>query len=130
MQTVNGRGFRPGTVDQLDSSAGPRRRTTAGDLRLRRFFSGGVPINRILEKNNRRAQYEPGGIKSIDVGTRQNPDNGAMNDQYIRVYRNFLTTDITLSGIGATRNASGSTTGAGLNTICYNSSGITQGVEC
>ena len=66
----------------------------------------------------------------VDVGTRQNPDNGAMNDQYIRVYRNFLTTDITLSGIGATRNASGSTTGAGLNTICYNSSGITQGVGC
>jgi hypothetical protein len=66
----------------------------------------------------------------VDVGTRQNPDNGAMNDQYIRIYRSFLTTDITLSGIGATRNASGSTTGRGLNTICFNSSGINPGVKC
>jgi hypothetical protein len=65
----------------------------------------------------------------VDVGTRKNPDNGAMNDQYIRIYRNFLTTDITLSGIGATRNVSGSTTGRGLNTICFNSSGINPEVE-
>ena len=66
----------------------------------------------------------------VDVGTRQNPDNGAMNDQYIRIYRNYLTTDITLSGIGATRNVSGSTTGRGVNTICFNSSGTSPGVKC
>ena len=66
----------------------------------------------------------------VDVGTRKNPDNGAMNDQYIRIYRNSLTTEITLSGIGATRNVSGSTTGKGLNTICFNSSGVTPGVKC
>ena len=53
-----------------------------------------------------------------------------MNDQYIRISRNFLTTDIALSGIGATRNVSGSTTGRGMNTICYNSSGVTPEVKC
>jgi hypothetical protein len=66
----------------------------------------------------------------VDVGTRQNAYNGKMNDQYIRIYRNFLTSDISLAGIGATRNVSGSTTGKGMNTICYNSSGINPGVEC
>jgi hypothetical protein len=66
----------------------------------------------------------------VDVGTRQNADNGMMNDQYIRIYRNFLTSDISLAGIGATRNVSGSTTGKGMNTICYNSSGTNPGVEC
>ena len=66
----------------------------------------------------------------VDVGTRQNPDNGAMNDQYIRIYRNYLSTDITLAGIGATRNVSGSTNGRGLNTICYNSSGTDPKVVC
>jgi hypothetical protein len=66
----------------------------------------------------------------VEVGTRQNKISLAMNDQYIRVSRGFLTTDIALSGIGATRNASGSTTGRGMNTICYNSSGVTPGVKC
>jgi hypothetical protein len=66
----------------------------------------------------------------VDVGTRQNKVNLALNDQYIRVSRGFLTTDIALSGIGATRNVSGSTTGRGMNTICYNSSGVIEGVKC
>jgi hypothetical protein len=66
----------------------------------------------------------------VEVGTRQNKISLAMNDQYIRVSRGFLTTDIALSGIGATRNASGGTTGRGMNTICYNSSGVTPGVKC
>jgi len=66
----------------------------------------------------------------VDVGTRQNKINLALNDQYIRVSRGFLTTDIALSGIGATRNVSGSTTGRGMNTICYNSSGVIEGVKC
>jgi hypothetical protein len=66
----------------------------------------------------------------VEVGTRQNKVNLALNDQYIRVSRGFLTTDIALSGIGATRNVSGSTTGRGMNTICYNSSGVIEGVKC
>jgi hypothetical protein len=66
----------------------------------------------------------------VEVGTRENKINHGMNDQYIRVSRNYLITDIALSGIGATRNVSGSTTGRGMNTICYNSSGVTQGVKC
>jgi len=60
---------------------------------------------------------------SVDVGTRQNMESGEFNDQYIRIYRNYLTTDIALSGIGVTRNVGGSTTGKGINTICYNSTG-------
>ena len=52
------------------------------------------------------------------------------NDQYIRVFRGYLTTDIALSGIGDSRNVGGSTTGKGLNTICYNSSGVIEGVKC
>jgi hypothetical protein len=66
----------------------------------------------------------------VEVGTRKNPVNFLMNDQYIRVSRGFLSTDIGLSGIGASRNVSGSTTGKGINTICYNSSGSEEGVIC
>lgn len=67
---------------------------------------------------------------SVDVGTQKNPVNFFMNDQYVRVSRGSLSTDVFLSGIGATRNVSGSTTGRGLNTICYNSSGSEGGVTC
>jgi hypothetical protein len=66
----------------------------------------------------------------VEVGTRKNQVNFMMNDQYIRVSRDFLTTDIGLSGIGASRNVSGSTTGRGINTICYNSTGSEEGVKC
>jgi len=66
----------------------------------------------------------------VEVGTRQNKVNFRMNDQYIRVSRGFLTTDIAVSGIGASRNVSGSTTGKGMNTICYNSSGSDPEVMC
>jgi len=66
----------------------------------------------------------------VEVGTRKNQVNFLMNDQYIRISRGFLTTDIGLSGIGASRNVSGSTTGKGINTICYNSSGSEEGVIC
>jgi hypothetical protein len=66
----------------------------------------------------------------VEVGSRQNPDSNEFNDQYIRISRNSLITDIALSGIGATRNAGGSTTGKGMNTICYNSSGTTDEVKC
>ena len=37
----------------------------------------------------------------VEVGTRNNQVNFLMNDQYIRVSRGFLSTDIGLSGIGA-----------------------------
>lgn len=67
---------------------------------------------------------------SVEVGTRANGINGISNDQYIRITRGSLTTDIALSGIGATRNASGRTTGGGLNTICFNSSGTSDEVKC
>jgi hypothetical protein len=66
----------------------------------------------------------------VEVGSHPNSVNYEMNDQYIRVYRGYLTTDIALSGIGASRNIGGSTTGKGMNTICYNSSGVIGGVEC
>jgi hypothetical protein len=66
----------------------------------------------------------------VEVGTRENQVNHAMNDQYIRIHRNNLITDIALSGIGVTRNVSGSTTGKGMNTICFNSSGVSEGVKC
>ena len=59
----------------------------------------------------------------VEVGARKNQVNFAMDDQYIRVSRGFLTTDIAVSGIGSTRNVGGNTTGKGMNTICYNSSG-------
>jgi hypothetical protein len=67
---------------------------------------------------------------AVDVGTRENPTSHAYNDQYIRVSRNSLITDIGLAGIGASRNAGGSTTGRGLNQICYNSTGTVEGVKC
>jgi len=66
----------------------------------------------------------------VEVGTRQNKVNLIMNDQYIRISRGSIITDTALSGIGATRNVSGSTTGKGMNTICYNSSGINPEVKC
>jgi hypothetical protein len=66
----------------------------------------------------------------VEVGTRPNSVNYEMNDQYIRISRNYLTTDIALTGIGATRNVGGNTTGKGMNTICYNSSGVSEGVKC
>jgi hypothetical protein len=66
----------------------------------------------------------------VEVGTRPNAVNYELNDQYIRIFRGYLTTDIALSGIGVSRNVGGNTTGKGMNTICYNSSGIIEGVKC
>ncbi|MGD0534979.1 MAG: hypothetical protein ABR999_06000 [Methanoregula sp.] len=45
-------------------------------------------------------------------------------DQYARVYRGTIASNISLGGIGATRNVSGNTTGAGMNRISYDSSGF------
>jgi len=63
---------------------------------------------------------------SVEVGTRPNPINDENNDQYIRISRGYITTDIALSGIGATPHgkATGSTTGKGMNRISYNSEGV------
>jgi hypothetical protein len=61
---------------------------------------------------------------SVEVGTRPNLVNNEKNDQFIRVSRGSITTDIALSGIGASRNASGSTTGKGMNRISYDSEGF------
>jgi hypothetical protein len=59
----------------------------------------------------------------VEVGARKNQVNFATDDQYIRVSRGLLKTDIAISGIGSTRNVGGNTTGKGMNTICYNSNG-------
>jgi hypothetical protein len=59
----------------------------------------------------------------VEVGGSQNIDNPDISDQYIRVYRNSITTDIALAGIAASRSAAGNTTGAGMNIIRYNSKG-------
>ena len=61
---------------------------------------------------------------NVEVGTRPNLVNNEKNDQYIRISRGYITTDISISGIGATRNASGSTTGKGMNRISYDSEGF------
>jgi hypothetical protein len=50
--------------------------------------------------------------------------------QFVLVYRGNLQSNTTIAGIAASKSASGSTTGMGLNTICYNSSGISDGVKC
>lgn len=57
-------------------------------------------------------------------GTENSPD------QDIRVYRGEMQSLTAIAGIAASKGVNGSTTGAGLNTICYNSSGITSGVRC
>ena len=59
----------------------------------------------------------------VEVGGSPNIDNPDISDQYIRVYRNSITTDIALAGIAASRSAGGNTTGAGMNIIRYNSEG-------
>lgn len=67
---------------------------------------------------------------TVDVGTRENPTSHQYNDQFIRVSRNNIVTDIGLAGIGISRKAGGSTTGRGMNTVCYNSTGVVEGVKC
>lgn len=45
-------------------------------------------------------------------------------DQYARVYRGIIASNISLGGISATRNVSGNTTGQGMNRIRYDSTGF------
>jgi hypothetical protein len=61
---------------------------------------------------------------SVEVGSRPNKVDFQDNDQYITVSRGYLTTDITLAGIGISKGVGGSTTGAGVNKISYESGGF------
>jgi len=60
----------------------------------------------------------------VDVEGRNNPDNPSVNDQFIRISRGAVSIDIELAGIAASRTAKGSTTGAGVNVISYDSRGF------
>jgi len=57
------------------------------------------------------------------------PDpNSAKQD--VRVFRGDLESLTAIAGIGATKGVKGTTSGAGMNTICYNSSGPNSEVTC
>ena len=60
----------------------------------------------------------------VKVGTQQNPINPGMDDQYIQISRGSVEARISLAGIATTKGATGETTGAGINRISYNSSGV------
>jgi len=45
-------------------------------------------------------------------------------DQYVRVYRGTIASNISLTGISSTRNVTGNTTGQGMNRISYDSEGF------
>ena len=45
-------------------------------------------------------------------------------DQYTRVYRGTVVSNISLAGISTSRNVTGNTTGQGINRIRYNSEGL------
>jgi len=45
-------------------------------------------------------------------------------DQYVMVYRGTIASKISLAGISSTRNATGNTTGQGMNRISYDSGGV------
>jgi hypothetical protein len=44
-------------------------------------------------------------------------------DQNVQIYRNSLSVQISLAGVGATKGVSGNTTGKGMNKISYDSGG-------
>jgi hypothetical protein len=48
-------------------------------------------------------------------------------DQYVMVYRGTIASNISLAGISSTRNATGNTTGTGMNQISYDSVGFDAG---
>ena len=60
----------------------------------------------------------------VKVGTETNKVNDEMDDQYIQISRGSIEARISLAGIAATKGATGETTGAGINRISYNSSGV------
>ena len=56
--------------------------------------------------------------------------NTSSVNQDVRVFRGDIESLTAIAGIAATKSTAGQTTGAGLNTICYNSSGTIPGVKC
>jgi Flp pilus assembly pilin Flp len=57
------------------------------------------------------------------------PDSSSAN-QDVRVFRGGLESFTALAGIATTKGASGQTTGAGINTICYNWTGDSPEGKC
>jgi hypothetical protein len=55
----------------------------------------------------------------VEIGLGANP-----TDQDVRVSRDFISSRISLAGIGATRGVIGNTTGKGMNRISYDSGGF------
>ena len=60
----------------------------------------------------------------VQVGTKQNPIDLQMDDQFITVTDGSLATSVDLSGIGSSRGVTGNTTGRGVNKITYDSRGV------
>jgi hypothetical protein len=55
----------------------------------------------------------------VEIGQGINPTN-----QDVKVWRGYLSSTVSLAGIGATRGVMGNTTGRGLNKISYDSGGF------
>lgn len=55
----------------------------------------------------------------VEIGPGANPAN-----QNVQISRGYLTSQVSLAGIGATRGVTGNTTGRGLNRISYDSGGF------
>lgn len=62
---------------------------------------------------------------SVEMGA----DTSSPN-QNVRVWRNDLQSFTAIAGIAASKGTGGNTTGEGINTICYNSSGVSTEVRC
>ena len=55
----------------------------------------------------------------VEIGQGINPTN-----QDVKVWRGYLSSTVSLAGIGATRGVKGNTTGRGINKISYDSGGF------
>lgn len=55
----------------------------------------------------------------VEIGPGENPV-----DQDVRVSRDYITSHVSIAGIGATKGVTGNTTGTGLNRIVYDSGGV------
>jgi hypothetical protein len=61
----------------------------------------------------------------VELGSEENSAK-----QNVRVFRGDLESLTAIAGVASTKGASGSTSGAGMNTICYNSTGDSGGAIC
>jgi hypothetical protein len=61
----------------------------------------------------------------VELGSDENSAN-----QNVRVYRGDLESRTAIAGIAATKGTTGGTSGAGMNTICYNSTGVESEALC